>query len=67
MKEKERCCSVVIHCHNEEQHISHLLTGVMQQTVWDVEVIVVDSGPTATTLSIALRYLSENSVHIRNI
>lgn len=48
--------SVVIRCYNEEQHIERLLTGIVQQTVQDVEVIVVDSGSTDATLSIASRY-----------
>lgn len=49
-------CSVIIRCHNEEQHIGKLLTGIMQQTVKDVEIIIVDSGSTDATLSIASKY-----------
>lgn len=49
-------CSIVIRCYNEEQHIGRLLSGIMQQTVRDVEIIVVDSGSTDATLSIASRY-----------
>ncbi len=48
--------SVVIRCYNEEQHIGRLLSGVMQQTVTDVEIIVVDSGSTDATVAIASRY-----------
>ena len=48
--------SIVIRCYNEEQHIGRLLSGIMQQTVEDVEVILVDSGSTDATLSIASRY-----------
>ena len=48
--------SVVIRCYNEEQHIGRLLSGIVQQTVKHVEVIVVDSGSTDATLSIASRY-----------
>jgi glycosyltransferase involved in cell wall biosynthesis len=48
--------SVVIRCYNEEQHIGRLLSGIMQQTMRDVEIIVVDSGSTDATLSIAARY-----------
>jgi len=48
--------SIVIRCYNEEKHIGRLLTGIMQQTQKDVEVIVVDSGSTDATLSIASRY-----------
>ena len=50
-------CSVVIRCYNEEQHIGRLLSGLMQQTIWDtLEVIVVDSGSTDATIAIASRY-----------
>lgn len=49
-------CSLVIRCYNEEQHIGRLLSGILQQTVKDVEIIVVDSGSTDATVSIASRY-----------
>ncbi len=49
-------CSIVIRCRNEEEHIGRLLSGILQQTVRDVEIIVVDSGSTDATLSIAARY-----------
>lgn len=49
-------CSMVIRCYNEEQHIGRLLVGVMEQTVKDVEIILMDSGSTDATLSIASRY-----------
>jgi glycosyltransferase involved in cell wall biosynthesis len=48
--------SLIIRCYNEEQHIGRLLSGIMQQTIQDVEIIVVDSGSTDATLSIASRY-----------
>jgi rhamnosyltransferase len=48
--------SIVIRCYNEQQHIGRLLSGIMQQTVGDVEIILVDSGSTDATLSIASRY-----------
>jgi len=48
--------SIVIRCCNEEQHIGRLLTGIMQQTFRDVEIIIVDSGSTDATLSMASRY-----------
>lgn len=48
--------SIVIRCYNEEQHIEKLLSSIMQQTVQDVEIIIVDSGSTDATLSIASRY-----------
>lgn len=49
-------CSVVIRCYNEERHIGRLLSGIMQQTLRDVEVIVVDSGSSDATVAIASRY-----------
>lgn len=48
--------SVVIRCCNEEQHIGRLLSGIMQQSIKDVEIIVVDSGSTDATLPIVSRY-----------
>jgi rhamnosyltransferase len=50
-------CSLVICCFNEEKHIGRLLHGFMQQTVRNVEVIIVDLGSTDETLSIGSRYL----------
>ena len=52
----QNSCSIIIRCHNEEKHIGKLLTGITQQTIKDVEVIVVDSGSTDATLAIASRY-----------
>ena len=49
-------CSLVIRCYNEEQHIGRLLSGILQQTVQDYEIIVVDSGSTDATVAIASRY-----------
>jgi rhamnosyltransferase len=48
--------SVVIRCYNEERHIGRLLHGVTQQTVKDVEIIIVDSGSTDATVSVASRF-----------
>ena len=48
--------SIIIRCYNEEEHIGRLLSGIMQQTEKDLEVILVDSGSTDATLSIASRY-----------
>ena len=48
--------SLVIRCYNEERYIGRLLDGVVQQTADDVEIIVVDSGSTDSTLSIVSRY-----------
>ena len=49
-------CSIVIRCYNEEQHIEKLLKGIVEQTVKDIEIIIVDSGSTDATVSIASRY-----------
>ena len=46
-------CSIVIRAYNEEQHLPRLLAGLAQQTIKDVEIIVVDSGSTDQTVSIA--------------
>ena len=43
-------------CYNEEQHIGRLLDGIVQQTREDVEIIVVDSGSTDATRTIASKY-----------
>ena len=45
--------SVVIRSYNEEQHIGRLLEGILQQTLADVEIILVDSGSTDSTVAIA--------------
>lgn len=49
-------CSLVIRCFNEEKHIGSLLAGIMSQSVKEVEIILVDSGSTDETLSIAAQY-----------
>ena len=46
-------CSIVIRAYNEEKHIGRLLEGIRQQTVRDVEIILVDSGSTDETISVA--------------
>jgi len=46
-------CSIVIRAYNEEKHIGRLLEGVRQQTIKDVEIILVDSGSTDETVSVA--------------
>jgi rhamnosyltransferase len=49
-------CSIIIRAYNEEKHIGKLLTGIMQQTVKDAEIILVDSGSLDATTAIAARY-----------
>ena len=46
-------CSIVIRAYNEERYIGRLLEGIRQQTIKDVEIILVDSGSTDETVSIA--------------
>lgn len=45
--------SVVIRCLNEERHLGRLLQGIKAQTASDLEIIVVDSGSTDRSVSIA--------------
>jgi rhamnosyltransferase len=46
-------CSIIIRAYNEDKHIARLLEGIKQQTVKDVDVILVDSGSTDSTVAIA--------------
>ncbi len=57
-------CSIIIRAYNEEKHLGRLLEGISQQTIKDVEVILVDSGSTDSTVSIAEAY-GAKVVHIR--
>jgi rhamnosyltransferase len=56
-------CSVIIRAYNEEKHIRRLLEGIKHQTVNDVEMILVDSGSTDSTVEIAESY-GARVVHI---
>ena len=49
-------CSLVIRAYNEARHLPRLLAGVTQQTLKDVEIILVDSGSTDETVKIAESY-----------
>lgn len=49
-------CSVVIRAYNEANHIGRLLKGISQQTLENVEIILVDSGSTDETVAIAGEY-----------
>lgn len=57
-------CSLVIRAYNEEKHIGRLLSGILEQSIRDVQIILVDSGSKDATLSIAARYPVE-IVHIQ--
>ena len=48
--------ALIIRCHNEEAHIGRLLTGVLRQSRVPDEIIVVDSGSTDATVSIAAAF-----------
>lgn len=48
--------SVIIRAYNEAGFIGRLLDGLMQQTLRDIEIILVDSGSTDDTVAIARRY-----------
>lgn len=56
--------SIVIRCYNEADHIGRLLHGIEQQTIDDVEVVVVDSGSTDGTLEIVDRHDVDQILHI---
>ena len=49
-------CSIIIRAFNEEDHIGRLLAGLMEQTLKDIEIVVVDSGSRDATVAIASRF-----------
>lgn len=49
-------CSIIIRAYNEERHLGRLLQGIRHQTLKDVEIILVDSGSTDSTVEIAESY-----------
>lgn len=57
-------CSLVIRAYNEARHLPRLLAGVTQQTLKEVEIILVDSGSTDETVKIAESY-GAKIVHIQ--
>lgn len=48
--------AVVIRAYNEAAHLGRLLEGLQQQTIQDLEIVLVDSGSTDGTLEIAGQY-----------
>jgi rhamnosyltransferase len=56
MEDHSPKCSIVIRSFNEEKHISRLLTGVLEQTINDIEIILVDSGSSDATVAIASHF-----------
>ena len=49
-------CSVIIRAYNEGKHIRRLLEGISQQTIKNVQVILVDSGSSDDTVEIARQF-----------
>lgn len=43
-------CSIIIRAYNEEKYIRRLLTGIGEQTIKNVQIILVDSGSTDRTI-----------------
>jgi glycosyltransferase involved in cell wall biosynthesis len=58
--------SIVIRAYNEERYLKRLLEGINQQTVKDVEIILVDSGSTDGTIAIAESF-GAKIVHIPSV
>ena len=56
--------SIIIRCYNEEEHIGRLLQGIEHQDHPEIEVLVVDSGSTDSTVAIARKY-NTKLVHIK--
>jgi glycosyltransferase involved in cell wall biosynthesis len=54
----------VVRAYNEEKHLGRLLLGIRQQSLQDVEVVLVDSGSTDATVEIA-RTHGARVAHIR--
>ena len=48
--------SIIIRCLNEDKHIGRLLSGILEQSYKNIEIIVVDSGSRDATLTIARQY-----------
>jgi len=48
--------SIIIRCFNEQEHLGQLLTGIFEQTIPNIEVIIVDSGSTDKTLAVAASF-----------
>ncbi len=64
MSMSQPVCSIVIRAYNEEKHLARLLTGILEQTVKDVQIILVDSGSQDDTVAIASRF-PVDIVHIQ--
>lgn len=60
-------CSIIIRAYNEEKHIGRLLTGIAQQNLADIEVLLVDSGSVDRTVSIASEFNATFPIQIVHI
>jgi len=60
-------CSVVVRAHNEERYVGRLLDGVAQQTIKNLEVVLVDSGSSDRTIPVAVEYRNHFPVTISRI
>ena len=49
-------CSIVIRANNEEAHIRRLIQGLIEQTLPEIEIILVDSGSTDRTVEFAEKF-----------
>jgi rhamnosyltransferase len=56
MSTQKPLCSIVIRALNEEKHIGKLLAGIEQQTLKELETVIVDSGSTDGTLEIVSKF-----------
>lgn len=56
--------SVIVRCYNEAEHIGKLLHGLEEQTLQDVETVLVDSGSTDGTLEVAESFDVDELVYI---
>ena len=48
--------SIVIRAYNEAENIGRLLFGISQQSLKDVEIVLIDSGSTDATIEVASQY-----------
>lgn len=56
--------SIVIRAYNERESLTRLLHGISQQTLDDVEIVLVDSGSTDGTRAIARQYAVDEIIHL---
>ena len=59
--------SVIIPVYNEEKHLGQCLSSISNQTLKEIEVIIVDDGSNDNSLSIAEEFQKTNSFPTRII